>query len=354
MIHSLTPTPRSIATYGGILAFGVAASVQPPQDIAGLGLRLFMIVTVVGLGVALVGCRVLSRLPIDVTIWVWMVSASAVLLIDAEYLHPQVKPGSWLPSIALTVDSVSAVLVFAVLGSAVVRGIRLACDRGSERIQRTIALGLCLGYVWWIWNFQYALELYHLPWSNQIDAPTRSRLVLDMINALWWGVIIPASTLRHSKMLWPLQRRTTSNECLPGVWSRVAIIMWAVVLVGVVIEAWRGNCSLESLPAVWWWRKVLMVFLWTAVYEEIAWRVVLFSGLRAAIQPAGSAALLSIIAVSALAFGAMHLSRGLITASYAVVIGLLFGHVIVSRGSAWPAIVTHLALDLYCSTWELG
>ncbi len=101
----------------------------------------------------------------------------------------------------------------------------------------------------------------------------------------------------------------------------------------------RFDGVIGSLPQL----IMLLVFSWlfAAVGEEIAFRVLLLRLLRSVFGTVTAATVMA-VAVQALVFGLVHLYQGPVGVAGACVSGLVFGSIVViARGSIWPAVLAH-------------
>lgn len=87
----------------------------------------------------------------------------------------------------------------------------------------------------------------------------------------------------------------------------------------------------------------LLLLSWTiaAIGEEVAFRIILMQGLRAALGGGRTAAAIALFAQAA-AFGLVHLYQGPAGVVGTILSGLIYGSlVLMARGAIWPAFLTH-------------
>jgi membrane protease YdiL (CAAX protease family) len=196
-----------------------------------------------------------------------------------------------------------------------------------------------------------------------LAGPARERLASPLLSALLIGSVMLLAVLL-------LVRRDGSwRESLglvpqpPGgvvAWSLLGFVgTYAVnlVLTTLYISAagslealaarrasWVG--ALAQLPG----RTILPLVIFVGLWEELVFRGFLLGRLRAALPaPEGRERRRDAAAVvlTALFFGAGHGYQGPLGLMQTSVAGVVLGTLAVRRGSLWPAIGTHLAIDLF-------
>jgi membrane protease YdiL (CAAX protease family) len=107
---------------------------------------------------------------------------------------------------------------------------------------------------------------------------------------------------------------------------------------------WLG--ALSELPA----EIILPLAAFVGLWEELVFRGFLLGRLRVALSDRGLSTLQRdalAVALTALFFGAGHGYQGILGLIQTTVAGVVLGALTVGRGSLWPAIGTHLAIDVF-------
>jgi membrane protease YdiL (CAAX protease family) len=124
--------------------------------------------------------------------------------------------------------------------------------------------------------------------------------------------------------------------------------------------AWQGNIAAQAAERVQWMgfladvpaAAILPLSAFVAVWEETVFRGFLLGRLRAAL-PAGSTRAARLrrdalaVLLCGLCFGAGHGYQGVLGLLQTTTAGVVLGAVAVWRGSLWPAIGAHLAIDAF-------
>ena len=172
-----------------------------------------------------------------------------------------------------------------------------------------------------------------------IDWPTIrtiSTLALAGITTLW--------VIGTKRRLFPVLRTTTSWRWLAlGVSIGSGTFLLATLLISGLI-AWAGveregsNTILDGTGG--WPMAILIVCVFPGIFEELAFRGVIFESLRSALGAR------EVIVVSGLMFMILHLSP--LSFPHLAIIGLTLGVVRLRSGSLYPCMVAHFTHNLLC------
>jgi membrane protease YdiL (CAAX protease family) len=147
-----------------------------------------------------------------------------------------------------------------------------------------------------------------------------------------------AEGLRRARPLW----------CVAGAALGVVTFSVACALVygfNHFFELEEYSYSDHLFDAGWGWgMSILVVAVQPAVFEELAFRGVVFSALRRVLE-SGEAVL-----VSALMFMILHLS--VLSFPHLLLIGVVLGWLRVRTGSLLPGMFLHFTHNLLCVAWE--
>ncbi|WP_038912081.1 CPBP family intramembrane glutamic endopeptidase [Dickeya dadantii] len=125
----------------------------------------------------------------------------------------------------------------------------------------------------------------------------------------------------------------------PGKWGwfllvlAVPMLLWGAVL--------AGGLQLETHNPPWLWSFMLANLFFVSLAEEALFRGYLQQRLAGVMSPWLA------LAVSALLFGALHVSGGAMLMAFAALAGLLYGLAWMWSGKLWVATLFHFGLNLY-------
>lgn len=161
---------------------------------------------------------------------------------------------------------------------------------------------------------------------------------------------------RQSLALGPQRVRSVVGWSLVGFATTYAVNICLVA--GYVLS--RGGLEAQAASRVPWLQHlaeiptgaILPLTLFIGIWEETVFRGFLLGRLRAALPAADTpraAFLRDVVAVAlcGLCFGAGHGYQGTLGVMQTTVAGIVLGAVTVWRGSLWPAIGAHLAIDTF-------
>jgi membrane protease YdiL (CAAX protease family) len=196
-----------------------------------------------------------------------------------------------------------------------------------------------------------------------LAGPLRQRLANPLLSALLIGSVMLLAVLlltrrdaawRESLGLVPLRPGAVLAWSLLGFLATYAVNL---VLTTLYISAAGGLEALAARRATWLGalaqlpgRSILPLVVFVGLWEELVFRGFLLGRLRAAVPaPEGRERRRDAIAVglTAVFFGAGHGYQGPLGLLQTTVAGVVLGTLAVRRGSLWPAIGTHLAIDLF-------
>jgi membrane protease YdiL (CAAX protease family) len=156
-----------------------------------------------------------------------------------------------------------------------------------------------------------------------------------------------------------LQAYAARSALAWGLFGFVASYAMNLVLTAVFVLA-RGNPEAVAAGRAEWLgalAKVPVILIvplaaFAALWEEIVFRGFLLGRMRAAIPARGDGAVPrwrdpAAVVLTAIFFGAGHGYQGVLGLGQTTVAGLVLGALAVWRGSVWPAIGTHLLIDVF-------
>ncbi|MGM3190008.1 lysostaphin resistance A-like protein [Dickeya dadantii subsp. dieffenbachiae] len=125
----------------------------------------------------------------------------------------------------------------------------------------------------------------------------------------------------------------------PGKW------VWCLLALAVPMLLWgavlAGGLKLETHNPSWLWSFMLANLFFVSLAEEALFRGYLQQRLAGVMSPWLA------LAVSALLFGALHVSGGAMLMAFAALAGLLYGLAWMWSGKLWVATLFHFGLNLY-------
>jgi len=339
----------------------IVGALIPGPTLTRIGI-FYMIATVSVVGVTM------SRTPIDVAlrqrgasttgllVAAWAALASATLLaarlIGRDFDLALAWPG--LPNAALAVRSLSDV--------GLVAGFFFACTYGLGRVrQRNKGLragslaGLALLIAWAAWSMKMPSKQYLGLWAEQLSSHTRFLALFDISNALWLGAILPFWAIKE---IAPdsIQRFLRGSLLDAGGIRPVLLLLFLPLLGGLLVSvALTGSSGhIELLSLRWYIIKLGVFLLWTAVYEELVFRVICLSLFEQAFARPNTNEIRSALAAiaSSLLFALAHYRAGWFTMTAAGVSGLIYCFVILRTKNLEACILAHAIWDTLLVRWS--
>lgn len=194
--------------------------------------------------------------------------------------------------------------------------------------------------------------------------PVREHALTPMLSSLLIGALMLGAvalmlrrdrSIRHSLAIDAPRLRSAVAWSLLGLAGTYA----ANILLTLAYVSLRGGLTAVAARRASWMATladlpvelILPLALFAGAWEELVFRGFLLGRLRAAIPEAAPAGFLRRealpIALTAICFGAGHGYQGGLGLMQTTVAGLVLGALTVWRGTLWPAVGAHLAIDAF-------
>ncbi len=185
-------------------------------------------------------------------------------------------------------------------------------------------------------------------WTPSWSEANKAVGLFDLGNALWLGGLLPVLLFKTDR------REGDQNPAGRKSWCWVVALLpfVASVLWRVFIDPSRG--PIDQLPAVWWARKAVSLLVWTALYEETLWRVVVLGWLLVGLSSVGvvNARKACGVALATLLFMLGHWGQPWSAVFAAAAVGVCNGIVMVQTRSVGMCVVGHTLTNLVGSSWN--
>lgn len=315
----------------------------------------------VGAGLALTRIRLAAMMAFQnysitaLALCIWTILALFALVtarsLAGSTLPPILTMG--LPNAALAVRSAPDIVVVLAVGLTLRKVFRSLQSRGI--ILRALAgLILPLLVVYVGWAMKMPAKLYRATWDPNISDVDRFFALFDLGNATWLAAVIPLCFKRELR---------SDNETFlleSSLFERkkqepVLALLLVPLFIGGLLQALlgKGVGIQENMTTHAWFLKIGSLFLWTAVYEEIIYRLTCLSMLSLAARELTSerkATVFAMIGSSAL-FAAAHLRAGLPNTTMAICFGLVYSYVLIRSRNAEACMVAHCLHDTILIRW---
>lgn len=340
-----------------LVSAGLVLAVLMPGEPQLLAVRALVVVTSACLALGLSGHPrwplAVGKRDVDVMILAaWMLTAVGPIVL-ARFFYPAEMFGplvlTW-PGSELRLRTELDVFVMAVLLSAVLSGCH-AIRRAARVAGGTalIALALFVGL-----TVKHTASDVLLLWATDLPGYTRYFLAYDLCSSVWLGALLPLCFVR---VLFPVSviRVLHYSRTAPASLLSSFLLALSPLVVGLAYNSSvLGRTAVDTLPVRLWIVKIAAVLLFTAVYEEIVYRLVGFVAFRDMldrIMPRRGATMVAALGSSAV-FALAHLKQSSGVVLFAAGLGLVYCYVI-QRWGRWDfCVAAHTVTTVILLTWN--
>jgi membrane protease YdiL (CAAX protease family) len=294
----------------------------------------------------------------ELSIAVWAVLTIIILGIF-RITYPET--GVRLLSISLpTASLVPRSLLHVILSSGIVLGAYHALSGARDKSAKMFASTLVIfvfATTYVNWTMSTGARNYIAFWADELPDHTRFLLLFDLTNGIWLGCVIPLVIVREACT-------ATVDRLLHGSFFRapgqlgVLVLLLIPVVFSLTLNALaqEARLGIDRLSLAWWGKKCGTLLIFTATYEEIAYRITLLGGLLGSLTIVARAVPnlrpWTAIAVSGIAFGLAHSNQGGLAVVNAFGVGLLYGWVLYRTGNIEAVIAAHVVLNALSLPWN--